>query len=539
MASRLKLGGRDGCVPAVLCAAALGAGALAQAPAGEDVKEASMRVTVRMDRGEDLGQSFGSLFELGTADGKLVVGAGFQDVFNTHLRCDRHTVHFFVRPTDGARQYDCQPLPRPGPDAGAYLFDVADTLYFRGGTIRRWDEEAQQWRDDPNRFSGRTRLGRGMLAFATNHVEYDGRRILRGPEKGDFYRFYYAHGHLFFYHTWWAGKRDGYRLYEADDKGFSKLYACPWTPAEASVDLGRATVLTLPVLGETPFAYGQLGKEVLTCSNIGGLYVFDGQAWKTLVEPKLKTSYQIYTMVNFYDKLLMGQYPSGRLFVYDGEQVTHPPDWPPRLEGVSKSAREAQTAAIYGGDLFVGVWPWGELWRLNHDTGAWSFVRRMFPHPPITDKTTHPYEKECIALKLVTNQWGQRVTSLTPLADSLIVSTSAKWPCKWEPRFEFVPDGKWQDYGRVYRLKAPGNLCAATAWTDGPTELQFSTNGRELRISQDGKPLASAPLDESLAAGLAAGGVGKITWGAGAFGAFGGTSLTGQVTPPPVKPASK
>ena len=34
-------------------------------------------------------------------------------------------------------------------------------------------------------------------------------------------------------------------------------------------------------MGEVPFSYGQLGGGVLTCSNIGGVYVFDGGTWWT------------------------------------------------------------------------------------------------------------------------------------------------------------------------------------------------------------------------------------------------------------------
>ena len=36
------------------------------------------RITVTLDRGRDLGQSFGSLFELSSEDTDLVIGAGFK-----------------------------------------------------------------------------------------------------------------------------------------------------------------------------------------------------------------------------------------------------------------------------------------------------------------------------------------------------------------------------------------------------------------------------------------------------------------------------
>ena len=108
----------------------------------------------------------------------------------------------------------------------------------------------------------------------------------------------------------------------------------------------------------------------------------------------------------FHDRLLMGQYPSGRVFQYDGKQISDMQGWPPVLDGVSASAREAQTTVIYGGDVFVGVWPWGELWRYNPDSRKWAFTQRMFDHPELSDRITHPYDVENDGGD-VGNQWGQ------------------------------------------------------------------------------------------------------------------------------------
>jgi len=70
-------------------------------------------------------------------------------------------------------------------------------------------------------------------------------------------------------------------------------------------------------------------------------------------------SYQLYSTMAFHDQLIMGQYPTGRIFAYDGKKITDLAGWPPKLKGVSGNAREAQTTVVYGGDVFVGVWPWG------------------------------------------------------------------------------------------------------------------------------------------------------------------------------------
>ena len=92
------------CSLAVLCVVAI----MATAPSGY---AAEITFKVETDRGTDRGQSFGSLFEVTSEDGSLVIGAGFQNVYNTRNRADRHSLQFFVRPVDGQREFVVQPLP--------------------------------------------------------------------------------------------------------------------------------------------------------------------------------------------------------------------------------------------------------------------------------------------------------------------------------------------------------------------------------------------------------------------------------------------
>ena len=221
------------------------------------------------------------------------------------------------------------------------------------------------------------------------------------------------------------------------------------------------------------------------------------------------------------------RFPDGEFF-YDwihGETVTQLPGWPPVMEGVSGSAREAQTIVIYGGELYVGVWPWGEVWRYQPDQGTWDLARRVFSHPEPTTATVHPYETETAALGGVANQWGQRVTSMVPHNDSLFISTSAKWQCEWEPKFGYVGEEAWKEYGTITHVRVPGHLSVPVKWTDGPTELHFAINDDGLRVTQDGKELGTAKLD-----GIAVGALGELTWGQGAYGVFTGKQVTGKVS---------
>ncbi len=505
------------------------------APGNPASAEKAMQITVTLDHGPDIGQNFGSLFEAASSDGTLVIGAGFQNLYNTRYRASRHTVQFFVRPTDGRRTFATVKLPRPNDLCGTYLYSRDDVVYSTYGGSKAWGPEKQTW--EPVADIGGTRetmrVGNSLLRFGGSRVTFDGRTILEPPAEGSYQLFFYANGHLCFYHV---NKRSGaYRPYKSDADGFSKLYACPWIPGDGGIDLSQAVVLTLPVVGETTFAWGQLGKQIVTGSNVGGFYVFEDGAWRMLLEPQLGVSYQLYSTMAYRDRLLMGQYPTGRIFAYDGKTITDLAGWPPRLEGVSGSSREAQSTAIYGGDVFVGVWPWGELWRYNLDSKTWVFMRRMFEHPALSDKITHPYDAETAQhAGPVSNQWGQRVTSLVTSGTDLFVSTSAKWPCDWDAeKFPFLAPDKWKSYGTVYRMTMPGHLGAVTKWTEGPTQLQFTIRGAEITIAQDGEKLAGVTVAGRIGEQLEAlAGLESIRWGTGIYGPFAGPTIEGAVNTP-------
>lgn len=370
-------------MPIVHIALCLLAAFVASAVAAEEIT-----FKVVLDRGADLGQNFGSLFEATTKDGSLVIGAGFQNLYNTRNRADRHALQFFIRPVDGQREFVVQPLPRPNNLCGTYLYGRDEIVYSTYGGLKAWDAQTNDWRGlaDIGGTQEKMRVGKGLLEFGDSTVKYDGRAI---------------------------AERAG---------------------------------------------------------------------------------------------------------------------WPPVLPGVSASAREAQTTVIYGGELFVGVWPWGELWRYQPDARKWSFARRMFDHPQLSDQVVHPYDVENRD-NAVSNQWGQRVTSLVTRGSDLLVATSAKDPCEWDAgKFPFLAPEKWKSYGTVYRLTMPGHLGASTAWTAGPTTFDLTLRGKSMSISQDGKKIAetvvNGPLAERMQSVLQ---VKPVRWGEGIYGGFTGPKLDGTV----------
>ena len=484
------------------------------------------KIRITVDRGEDVGQAFGSLFEVSSEDGTLVVGAGFQNAYNTRYRADRHQLQFFVRPKNGERDCRVEELPRPNDQlTGCYLFSQDGVVYSTYGGVKKWHSDSKSWQEAATSDGGThetMRVGSGLLKFGDSSVSFDDKIILSAPSEGSYQMFFYANGRLCFYHV---NRGDGpYRPWTDDNEGFSKLYACPWKPGEGEVDLSKAVVRTLAIVGETTFAWGVLGEQIVTGSNIGGGYRFDGDKWWMMVEPLLGASYQLYSSVIYRDHLLMGHYPSGRVFEFDGTDIRDVPTSLPAPSAVSKSAREAQTTILYGGEIFAGVWPWGELWRFHPDLRRWEVQQRMFDHPEPSTKVTHPYDEENADGK-PRNYWGQRVTSLVSSGSHLFVATSAKSPAEWDSnRAPWLAPDKWKSYGSVYRIAVPGHLSVATIWTEGATTFEFGFAGKQLTVHQDGELLGESAIPEEWAT--------RLRWpseavqlGKGLYGPFSGPSI--------------
>lgn len=492
-----------------------GLASLLGAPLGE-TGPGALQVVLRLDLGRDHGQPFGTLWEAVDAQGRPMAGAGFLNAYNTQDRSDRRMLHVYVR-TQGEEKLTLERLPRPSGDAGTYLFGFDGRLFAKGrgatdNQLRVWLPDQGRWEVDENTVPFSIQVAGKVMAATARQIRYDGWPILElAPGQGVIGEWYYAAGRLVV------------RRQQLDSEPvLNELIAFDWTPGQReslSWEGGCRFALSAP--REFIYAFGVQDDDLVAASNLGGVQALKGRSWRTLRAPDGR-SFQIYSTLNTAGRLLLGQYPTGELFEYAGGELRHLPGWPPVMPGVSRNAREAQTLAIYGGDIYVGVWPWGEIWRQSRVEAQWRWMGRAFTHPEPTDRTTHPYEDETKALDAVLNRWGQRVTSLVPLGDSLYVATSAKASNPYEEKFTFLAGDKHFEYGAVYRHRQPGCLAVPIKWKDGPTRFAFQITARRIEIWQDGARLGATEWDEqhpSLLDGL------EVRAGAGVFGPFRGSRI--------------
>lgn len=491
-------------------------------------KKAGSSITIQADVefGQDIGQNFGTLFEIMNEKGETLGGAGFQECYNTESRSDRHTLHFYLNSDLFPEKANFETLPRPSTDSGVYLEDFQGELFAhsRSGddtAPKSWNEKEGKWKTSSDPLF-QTQIGSGILRVTPENVVFNKSTLLElSAEEGFIREYYYANGFLVI------------RLQNLEaDPQVNELKAIPWTPQQtAPMKLEQALSLPLRWEREFIYAFGLLKDDIIVATNTGGVYCLKGNNWKVLLEPDRNVSFQIYAIINYYDQLLMGQYPTGELYSYDGSSLSLIKGWPPVMKGVSSRAREAQSLAIYGGNLYVGVWPWAEVWQYRKSDNQWSFTKRMFTHPELTDKYVHPYEEESKKLGVVLNLWGQRVTSLYPIKSSLYISTSSKGAVAQNSRYVFLDEEKGKEYGQVYKMTLPGNLSVPIHWKEKPVQFQFSVTGGKMQISQDGEILGELSMkgQEKVLKKVLEDQQWKLVSGKGIYGQFRGKSLNTQM----------
>lgn len=494
----------------------------------------SFDLTLEVDLGQDLGQNFGTLFEARDESGRLVLGAGFPAVYNSYYRSERNKIEFFYRPSEDADRFEIEPFPRPNAIPSTYVYDLGDGLYVNHKTIDdglvKFDSGKGAWTEaegsDLHGVSVATVRGKRLETLNAD-VVYDGKVVFETPEHPIYRYYYYGKGHLHFY-----------RETKGEDGEVQKaVVAIPWTPYDdpLQADIASEIVLDIFMPPEFPYAYGQIGDKVLTCSNWGGLYAFNGTEWRILREPVENVSYQVYTMINYGDRLLMGQYPTGFFIAFDGNEVQVLEGWPPVPSPASPSARELQTSMIYRGELFAGVWPWAELWRLDPDTNDWKAMGRLFKNPEVHKRTVHPYEEEATAAGLVLNQLGQRLTSMVLAEEGMVMGTSWKGgeTLLEGEKFESLTQEQREEFGAPHRLEMPGALSAILEWKDKPTRFRFLIEEGKMSLHQDGKEIGSteigAPWNENTDEL-------DIQFENGIFGPFDGESITFRGVETPRQP---
>lgn len=222
--------------------------------------------------------------------------------------------------------------------------------------------------------------------------------------------------------------------------------------------------------GTYPYVYATKKDSVLSITNYGEALLFKDGKWCRMSmhddvyscenpEPPLLSAprgIQFYSSINYQGRVLVGEWPTGRLYEFDGNELKPSDMTPPGIAEVSEQrlGYEAQSMAEYCGDLFVGYWPKGEVWRFDRSSRKWEIFKRFFsgaedePFIPHSDRARD---------HLDSSFFGQRITAMVPYRKALYVTTSnlRSWTLA-----DIVPEtidpAKAGEYGAIYKVTKPG-----------------------------------------------------------------------------------
>jgi len=456
---------------------------------------------IEVELGEDRGQGLGTLFEARDTSGSLLFGAGFQDSVSTYIRDNNRMLSFFCTSQNPALQIE--PLGKPfGAESTAarLIVDNGVFAFYYGYPVKI---DANNDVSIPSGLFGLQYIGDKRLLIIDEALEsiltLDGQVIYSST---DFFHFYYSKGIAVLFH------------YDPD-----RIFIGPWDFSENPVvDLNRLAEYSVDGF---PYAFGTYREELIIATNTGSLYSFRDGGLHVLRQSD-GTSWQIYSIINVNDQLLLGHYPSGSLYVYDDQGLREFVAPIPILDSVRDAQREAQTLTLFGGQLYVGLWPWGELWRFDLDELQWYFVARLFSAPEMSPDIVSPYQMEMQDTGDVYNYWGQRLVSMVPYGDALYIATMNKYGGPYNPdSHSFLTTESLNQYGQVYRISGPLQITAPISWRQ-KTTFRFRIASGKLEMYQDGLLLAQT---ESSALLDIAGKVDRIILGEGVYGTFQGTQL--------------
>lgn len=216
--------------------------------------------------------------------------------------------------------------------------------------------------------------------------------------------------------------------------------------------------------GTFVYVYAEHAGNVIAITNYGDALLFRDGAWCRMTRhegdryecsdpqaPKLTAprKVQFYSAIRYFGRTLIGEWPTGRIYEFDGSMLW-PSDLSPPFVSEEPVGYEAQSMALYCGDLFVGYWPTGEVWRRS-TAGEWSLAARLFS--PSASKAFIPFtERSPDGLPWAF--YGRRVTALVPWRDGLYASTSNLGGWKADTPTPGLTPAQQAEYGALFKLTA-------------------------------------------------------------------------------------
>lgn len=210
---------------------------------------------------------------------------------------------------------------------------------------------------------------------------------------------------------------------------------------------------------------------------------------------------EVYSFTRWRDEILIGNFPEGALYALDlGSDATRKTAFGAALpdDGVDPlwngPYRESQAVVVSAGRIFIGMYPWAELFI--HEGEAPATVLRLIKRPEKTGGEFAPYATRLAAtassLKdpYADRTWAQRIPTVVVLSGLVCASTGNRTGENLDRWRSVVDEDDVRPYGEVFCASLPGHVMTRPV-PDG-TSVRFLVDKERLSIVIDGKTVGSA-----------------------------------------------
>jgi hypothetical protein len=460
----------------------------------------------------DRGLNLGSVFEAETAPGsdQLTCRAGFGTRGQTYGSSGSRVLQFTCR-RSGDDRVTFESLGRPMEEAwrpelrtiSDGLIDLRSKRIYSNGRWRDYDFGFPQAQG--NAIATIQRVGNDDIYFlhSSAGAYYQGRKVatyLGSLRTGSYY--------------------DG-RIYLAYYNDGFFVDVCDWTPAQDRCLNYRS--IALPEVGSVIGLTGWRGDLYITGGNVyeeRRLPLLRIQGGETLDvpyehfgEPGSTQGQEFYGTTVVADRLVAGHYPSGHVLDFADDprrsrmvQVPYHPDVDRMPINTRAEGREVQTAALFGGSIWLGMWPWGLLMEGDEQLYRWRY-HRLFTRPELKsqwlpfqremERTMAELGDEADQRRVFPGRWSQRIVSAAPVVNGFAFALGMYRQDRYDPEVDYrIPREETADYGTVKVLRLADTLAAPIIWPDsGETTLTFTIADGRMSVLQDGVEITSIATD--------------------------------------------
>ncbi|MDG3042441.1 hypothetical protein [Roseicyclus marinus] len=491
--------------------------------------------------------ALGSIFSIDFSDVDLACGAGFVSSVGTRIYQNQNDIEFWCRRPDDTL-IDWQSLGRPLQDfPSSMVGNVGGDLYeYIARTM--YDFEAQQWIPLID-LGGIDTAGMGSYVFRTADVPWsivynyqNCQGLSAVSADGYFGTLPLESGESFSAATIWRGyfyANIGNEVVRAPLNEVRE--ACFYLAEQAIIPDNNYIYAMYPIADRLLIGGG--GWPFLESSQQNCPLIYSVDPNGSVDQISLRNCErdhitEIYGFSLADDAVVAGTYPMGELYaVESGSSFANRTGLPrfqvePWERDDGTRNLESQALVSSYGMLFVGMFPWGELYYSDAIWMTNGGSHRVFSYPT-RSSSKEPYFVPALRaycpgdLVEVPNciegarldLWGQRVTSIAVLDGKICVGTGNTFATVFdEDEHTFVPPHSESEYGAVHCALLK-NQTLAPFVPEEEVVLNFRITVAELIVERDGEILARQPhdLDEVELAALT-GGRYSIDLGVGAYG---------------------